>query len=100
MGISAVIDGNGRVLEPRTVQTSDNTKIWQIPCDPSSTAELPVSRWSEFKQVQGVLLASVPIDHRSSFYAQWGDWLPWTCWLLVAISLGWPLFGRFVGKTA
>jgi apolipoprotein N-acyltransferase len=100
MGISAVIDGNGRVREPRTIQTSDNTKIWQIPSDPSSTAELPVSRWSEFKQVQGVLLASVPIDHRSSFYARWGDWLPWTCWLLVVVGLGWPPFGRFVSKMA
>jgi apolipoprotein N-acyltransferase len=59
-----------------------------------------VSRWSEFKQVQGVLLASVPIDHRSSFYAQWGDWLPWSCWLLVVVGLGWPLFGRFVSKMA
>jgi apolipoprotein N-acyltransferase len=100
MGVSAVIDGNGRVREPRTIQTFDKTKIWQIPSDPSSTAELPVSRWSEFKQVQGVLLASVPIDHRSSFYARWGDWLPWTCWLLVGVGLGWPLIGRFVGKTA
>jgi apolipoprotein N-acyltransferase len=42
MGISSVIDGNGRVLEPRTIQTGDSVKIWQIPSDNRSTAELPV----------------------------------------------------------
>ena len=87
MGISAVIDSNGRVLEPRTLMTSDNVKIWEIPADQNPAAELPVSRWSEFKQVQGVLLASIPIDHRTSLYAQWGDWLPWGCWAFVGIGL-------------
>jgi apolipoprotein N-acyltransferase len=100
MGISAVIDGNGRILEPRTILKSDKATIWQIPADYSSTPELPVSRWSEFKQVPGVLLASVPIDHRVSFYARWGDWFPWTCALVVGIGLAWPWIGRFTGKTA
>jgi apolipoprotein N-acyltransferase len=97
MGISAVIDGNGRVLEPRTVQTIDNMKVWEIPADPNPAPELPVSRWSEFKKVQGVLLASVPVDHRGSLYARWGDWLPWVCWLVVAAGLSWSLMGRTFG---
>jgi apolipoprotein N-acyltransferase len=97
MGISAVIDGNGRVLEPRTVQTIDNMKVWEIPADPNPAPELPVSRWSEFKKVQGVLLATVPIDHRGSLYARWGDWLPWVCWLTVAAGLSWSLMGRAFG---
>jgi apolipoprotein N-acyltransferase len=98
MGISAVIDGNGRVLEPRTIQTIDNMKVWEISMDDKPAPALPVSRWSDFKQVQGVLLAAVPIDHRGSFYARWGDWFPWTCWLVVAIGLGWSLIGRLAGK--
>ena len=35
----------------------------------------------------GVLLATVPIDDRNSLYARWGDWLPWTCWGLLAALL-------------
>lgn len=97
MGISAVIDGNGRVLEPRTLMTSDNVKIWEIPAREGPAANLPMSRWSEFKNVQGVLLASVPIDHRTSLYAQWGDWFPWGCWVLVGIGLAWSLISRRVG---
>jgi apolipoprotein N-acyltransferase len=91
MGISAVIDANGRVLEPRTILNLDGVKIWEIPSGTNSAEELPVSRWPEFKQVQGVLLASVPIDNRASLYAQWGDWFPWGCWLIVGIGVVWSL---------
>jgi apolipoprotein N-acyltransferase len=48
-GISAVIDGNGRVL-----------------------AALP-------KLQEGVLLESVPLDDRVSLYSSWGDWVGLTC---------------------
>jgi apolipoprotein N-acyltransferase len=100
MGISAVIDGNGRVLESRTLTTKDNVKIWEIPFSEGPFPELPVSRWSEFKQVQGVLLASVPIDHRTSLYARWGDWFPWGCWIFIGVCLGWSLINRVIGKSA
>jgi apolipoprotein N-acyltransferase len=96
MGISAVIDGNGRVLQPQTVQTIDNMKVWEIPTNANQVQELPVSRWSEFKQVQGVLLANVPIDHRGSLYAQWGDWFPWACWLVIGVGLAWRLIPRLI----
>jgi apolipoprotein N-acyltransferase len=59
MGISAVIDSNGRVIA------------------------LPNPDWAKSKKVEAVVTAAVPIDRRASFYARWGDWLPWTCWLVV-----------------
>jgi apolipoprotein N-acyltransferase len=71
MGVSAVIDGNGRVIA------------------------LPGPTWQESKKVAAVLTAALPIDHRSSLYAQWGDWLPWSCWLAIGAGfLGtffWPI---------
>ncbi|HLN32820.1 MAG TPA: apolipoprotein N-acyltransferase [Gemmataceae bacterium] len=67
MGISAVIDGNGRVTD------------------------LPGASWEQSKKVEAVLTASVPIDHRVSMYARWGDWVPATCWLSLAVGL---VFGR------
>jgi apolipoprotein N-acyltransferase len=63
MGISAVIDGNGRVCA------------------------LPGRSWAESKKVEAVVTAHIPIDHRTSLYARWGDWLPWTCWLVVGGGL-------------
>lgn len=61
MGISAVIDGNGRVVA------------------------LPGPSWEQSKKVTGVLATAVPIDSRSSLYARWGDWLPWLCGLLIGL---------------
>jgi apolipoprotein N-acyltransferase len=96
MGISAVIDGNGRVLRPETrplpeAITEDALRkaghrdplprVWEVPA--AGTEELPVSRWGEFKKVPGILLASLPIDDRTSLYSYWGDWLPWGCWLML-----------------
>jgi apolipoprotein N-acyltransferase len=88
MGISAVIDSNGRVLRPTSVATEKDPHSWQIPAG-GQASELPVDDWSDFKQVSGVLTASIPIDDRLSLYAVWGDWLPGVCWLVVAGALLW-----------
>ena len=84
MGISAVIDGNGRVLAPELKEDRDSAKIWEVNAD---AGDLPLRRWSEFKKVSGVLFASVPLDDRGSLYSAWGDWLPWGCWALLALAL-------------
>jgi apolipoprotein N-acyltransferase len=94
MGISAVIDGNGRVLLPQLVGYDGNPKIWDIPWGPAPAPTLPSDAWGRFKKVEGVLLATVPIDHRTSLYALWGDWLPWGCWLLVGGGLALVWFRR------
>ena len=65
MGISAVIDSNGRVLA------------------------LPAPTWAASKKVAAVFTAQVPIDHRRSLYSVWGDWLPDACWALLAGALVW-----------
>lgn len=90
MGVSAVIDGNGRVLQPESFHRDGDTSLWEIYGDHSDYAPaLPVARWSEFKSVPGVLTATMPIDRRSSLYARYGDWLPILCWivLLAAVAI-------------
>ena len=57
MGISAVIDSDGRVIA------------------------LPNPDWSKSKKTEAVVTATVPIDSRDSFYAKLGDWIPAVCWL-------------------
>jgi apolipoprotein N-acyltransferase len=104
MGISALVDPNGRVLEPRKrlvrvpISGKEATAVreipvWEVPA--GDAAELPLGRWGEFKKVPGVLIAAVPIDHRFSLYAAWGDWLPWTCWLALGLGLAWSIGGKW-----
>jgi apolipoprotein N-acyltransferase len=61
-GISAVIDGNGRVLE-----------------------QLPATQ-------EGILTAMVPLDDRVALYTRWGDWLPILASLATAAILPISLF--------
>ncbi len=92
MGISALIDGNGRVLAPRTTLEQKvpsgigpdtvTAAVWEVGPD---SPELPCGRWREYKKTQGVLLATMPLDTRTSFYAQYGNWLPWSCWALLGV---------------
>jgi apolipoprotein N-acyltransferase len=64
MGISAVIDPDGRV------------------------AALPVEEsWAASKKTRGIVRAEVPVDRRDSFYAAAGDWVPGLCWGLIAAGL-------------
>jgi apolipoprotein N-acyltransferase len=96
MGISAVIDSNGRVLAPEEREEGE-ALVWEVH---DGAAELPVSRWHEYKQVAGVLLASVPLDTRASLYARWGDWFATGCGALVLLSFGIVWVGKRLGATA
>jgi apolipoprotein N-acyltransferase len=57
-GISAFVDGNGDVLR---------------------------AEWTEGDA--DVLVCRVPIDRRSSFYAAWGDWLPISSCVVLAVLI-------------
>jgi apolipoprotein N-acyltransferase len=91
MGISAVIDANGRVLAPTTVEADELGNAWVLE---GAGTELPVARWAEFKKVPGVLTAVIPIDQRTSLYAVWGDWLAWLC----ALGLAGGLVASFISR--
>jgi apolipoprotein N-acyltransferase len=62
MGISGVIDSDGRVVA------------------------IPGETWSSSKKVEAVVSAIVPIDGRGSWYATLGDVVPGLCWLAVIAS--------------
>ncbi len=67
MGISAVIDGSGRAIA------------------------LPGDSIAGSKKMEGLIACNLPIDDRQSYYAQFGDWLPWACWIGIAgaVVFGW-----------
>jgi apolipoprotein N-acyltransferase len=91
MGISAVIDSNGRILKPELHtlpdELQDEFQRWNIVEHRGRVPDLPQSRWRSFKKVAGVLTATIPIDHRTTLYAAWGDWLPATCWAIIGVGL-------------
>lgn len=96
MGVSAVIDGNGRVLKPEKFEGTF-PPVWMVKEHiehMEHTGELPIADWHKFKQTQMILKANVPIDHRFSFYAATGDWLPVGCWLVLLGGAGWALVRR------
>jgi apolipoprotein N-acyltransferase len=97
MGISAVIDSNGRVLAPQALSVPKpavlkEMQVWSAEAVPGAPG-LPLREWEKFKKVPGVLLAVIPIDQRSSLYAQLGDWFPLVCGGVALLGVAW-LFPR------
>lgn len=70
MGISAVIDGNGRVVA------------------------LPGETWAASKKISGVVKARVPIDHRHSIYARLGDSFAAICAAGLTLGLAWSFYTK------
>jgi len=93
MGISAVIDGDGRVLAPRkqNLASTGLRQVWEIPKGDGLCDNLATAAWRDYKQTEGILVFDVPIDRRTSLYAKWGDWLPYCCWMLIGggLACGW-----------
>ncbi len=95
MGISAIIDSNGRVLQPTERPAFGDGKIWAVPESQRNTNGLPEEKWRDFTKVHGILAARIPIDDRVSLYALTGDWLPVGCWLILGGVWGWRKYRRF-----
>jgi apolipoprotein N-acyltransferase len=102
MGISAVIDGSGRILKPTDIHENlpETTKLppeveapttWQVMQTTGKPEPLPVGEWNAFKKTYGLILASVPIDERYSLYAHYGDWLPLAACAVIAALWLWTL---------
>lgn len=103
MGVSAVIDGNGRVLKPKRHpdQPPDaDPPVWILSEKLQRVEELPVSEWHQFKQKSGILKAAVPLDTRFSVYAMTGDLLPIGCWIVLVGGAGWALARRRMAAKA
>ena len=59
MGISAIIDPDGRVVA------------------------LPGPTWAGSKKVAAVVRGAVPLGTGTTLYARFGDWLPLVCWAVL-----------------
>ncbi|MCH7987985.1 MAG: apolipoprotein N-acyltransferase [Planctomycetes bacterium] len=69
-GVSAIIDGDGVIVEPDVFIDGDGQ-------DRDSMRDPKTGRWH--KQLNAVLVHTVPVDNRTSLYVRWGDWFAGTC---------------------
>jgi len=83
-GISAFIDGDGRVREPDSIQAVADEQIFvgSEMQDVSGMVDPATGRWR--RQFSGIIAGQVPLDSRSSLYLDYGDWF---CWLCVAATV-------------
>jgi apolipoprotein N-acyltransferase len=89
-GISAIIDGDGAILDPEVFIDGDALK--NAPAPPRTTARDPkTGTWH--KQLNAALVHTVPLDSRRSLYVRFGDWFAIAC-CVAAVSLAlshlWP----------
>lgn len=93
MGVSAVIDSNGRILKP-TPFHGTTPPVWIVKEELGRIPDFEVGDWHKFKKTLGILKATVPIDDRFSFYVLAGDWLPIGCWMALLGGAGWAYWRR------
>lgn len=69
-GISAVIDGDGMIVEPDVFIDGDNQGR-------KSFVNPKTGRWN--KSMNAVVIDTVPLDNRTSLYTKYGDWFAGFC---------------------
>ena len=87
-GISAVINGDGEVVDPQVLLDVDGRRKLSSMRDPDT------GRWH--KSLNAVVVHDVPLDNRASLYLWWGDWFAGSCLALTvaAFAGGWLLRRR------
>jgi apolipoprotein N-acyltransferase len=80
-GISAIIDGDGLVIEPDVYIDADAKPPSK---GRTSMRDPKTGKWNRL--LNAVLVDSVPLDNRSSFYLHHGDWFAAGCGVLAALA--------------
>ena len=82
-GISAIIDGDGAILDPEVFIDGDARKNDSTP--PRTKARDPqTGAWH--KQLNAALVHVVPLDSRRSLYVRFGDWFAMLCCVAVVFA--------------
>jgi apolipoprotein N-acyltransferase len=85
-GISAFIDGDGRIRDPAKILVMQEPFEGVSPelTEVQSLRDPVTGKWR--RGVAGIVLGQVPLDPRTSLYNRWGDWFPVLC--VLAALLG------------
>ncbi|MFM7163822.1 MAG: apolipoprotein N-acyltransferase [Planctomycetaceae bacterium] len=94
-GISAFIDGDGRIRDPGVIQVLSEPLEGTRPqlTDVQGLRDPVTGAWR--RQFSGIIHGQVPLDPRTAIYTAWGDWLPQLCVVLTVLLLliGWKKRG-------
>lgn len=84
-GISAFIDGDGRIRDPGVIQVLQEPLEGTRPqlTDVQGLRDPATGTWR--RQFSGIIHGQVPLDPRTAVYTQLGDWLPQLCVLVTAV---------------
>ncbi|MFM8476708.1 MAG: apolipoprotein N-acyltransferase [Planctomycetaceae bacterium] len=85
-GISAFIDGDGRIRDPAKILVMQEPFEGVSPefTEVQSLRDPATGTWR--RGFAGIVLGQVPLDPRTSLYNRWGDWFPVVC--VLAALLG------------
>ncbi len=84
-GISAIVDGDGAILDPEVFIDGDARK--NAPAKPRTAARDPkTGAWH--RQLSAALIHTVPLDPRRSLYVRFGDWFAMLCCASVVFVVG------------
>lgn len=86
-GVSAVIDGGGRLVEPVAFRTTEDGRTTESVAMTDGSGRF-------LKDTHAVLVADVPLDPRRSLYVRFGDWFAGLCGAAVMFCLGWSVLPR------
>jgi apolipoprotein N-acyltransferase len=89
-GISAFIDGDGRIRDPGVIQVLQEPLEGTRPqlTDVQGLRDPATGAWR--RQFSGIIHGQVPLDPRTAVYTRLGDWLPQLC---VAVTVVLMLVG-------
>lgn len=88
-GVSAVIDGNGQIVEP--VAYLPGTAAFDRE---SQSLSLYNEQGRLRKDIEAMMVVDVPLDSRTSLYVQTGDWFAGLCGSLCCFVLAWGVWRR------
>ena len=91
-GISAIIDGDGAIVEPDIFIDGDWRK--DSPHPPRKSMRDPRTG-KRHRQLTAALVHTVPLDNRTSLYVRLGDWFAGACALCVSLILAGAVIGRY-----
>lgn len=94
-GISAIVDGDGAILEPEIFLDGDRRRNSDEP-PRTSSRDPKTGKW--YRQLSAALIHTVPLDNRRSWYVMWGDWFAGSCAACAAVALVMSLRERWRKK--
>ena len=86
-GISAFIDANGRIRQPEHFFVMEDNGAAIQPTFEKVDSMIDPETGRRYRQCSAVMCGQIPLDGRSTFYLQFGDWFAMLCTGVTIVGL-------------